>query len=84
VGALLFVVSRQLRGEKPELESSVSELTEERLPANETFQESPEPSEPAAKQAPPVNPLGDPELVAGVLKQWLGESRQTASNQDEN
>jgi len=84
VGALLFVVSRQLRGEKPELESSVSERTEERLPASETFPESPEPSEPAAKQTPPVNPLGDPELVAGVLKQWLGESRQTASNQDEN
>ncbi|MBD3673278.1 MAG: hypothetical protein HUJ26_07095 [Planctomycetaceae bacterium] len=83
VGALLFVVSRQLRSEKPESRGPrVDASEEERLPDVEQPTEPPE-SSPAKTNAAPLNPLGDPELVAGVLKQWLGQSQQATNHQDE-
>ena len=83
VGALLFVASRQLRSEEQKPQVSHDEETEPHVIHSEPQRDLPDVSETKPETATPVNPLGDPELVAGVLKQWLGESRQTAQSQDE-
>jgi len=83
-GALLFVVSRKLRGDnrvgfvstETEDKSSIESEREQY-----TVPETVEQSQPVP--ATPVNPLGDPELVADVLKQWLGQSQTVAAKSDQ-
>jgi flagellar biosynthesis/type III secretory pathway M-ring protein FliF/YscJ len=81
-GALLFVVSRKLRGDNhsalTSLETEPNELDRSGMDekSSESVESSPSPP-------PTVNPLGDPEMVADVLKQWLGQTQATTSARDQ-
>jgi type III secretory pathway lipoprotein EscJ len=83
-GAFLFVVSRKLRGDNHSsvisLEAEPIELERSEIDEDRTI----ESVEPPPLQSLTVNPLGDPEMVADVLKQWLGQTQATtsASEQD--
>lgn len=69
-GVLLLLVSRRYRN------ASVSEDSVAAITPEKRFEDSARPVEPttSSSPAPPITPLGDPELVADVLKQWLGSS----------
>jgi hypothetical protein len=71
-GLLLFLVSRRYRSPSSSSEADLRPVAEAAETRNEATPAADAATPPASPQT--ITPLGDPELVADVLKHWLGSS----------